>query len=114
MSLPATLPGKSLHQRVTRPQPQPKSSTDSSSVERHVRDDRVVPGAPAAEEPVGVARARDADHQTPGREGRPFDGQLPSRGAERDDSLVGAERRTDEAQAVEEAEDAALHGVATL
>jgi len=64
--------------------------------------DRVVAGAPAAEEPGRVARACDADHQAPGRERRTVDGETRG-GTERDDTFVQPERCADEAQAVEEA-----------
>ena len=73
--------------------------------------DRVVARAPAAEKPIGVSRAGDANHQAAGREGWPLDGEATRR-AERDDVLVQPEGRADEAEAVEEVDDAALHGLA--
>src|SRR5207302_7065289 len=74
-------------------------------VERHVRGDRVVPRAPAAEEPVGVARAGDAHHEAARRQRRSVDREAP-RGAEGDESLVRAERRTDEPEALKQVENA--------
>ena len=71
--------------------------------------DGVVRGAAAAEEPVGVRRAGDAHHQPPRREGHAVRRRDALR-AERDEAFVGAERRPDEADALQQAQDATLHG----
>ncbi len=51
--------------------------------ERHVRGDRVVGGAAAAQEPVGVGRPGDAHHQPARRQRRPVDRGRAGPGAAR-------------------------------
>src|SRR5207248_376014 len=78
-------------------------------VERQVPGDRVVGRAAAAQEPVGVGRPRDPDHQPPRRQRRAVHRVHAGR-AEGDDALVGTERMADQPGAFEQAEQAALHG----
>ena len=82
-------------------------------IERNVRHDRVVRGAPAAQEPVRISRPRDAHHQPPWGEGRPVDRGRPAR-SQRNEALVAAERGRDETGPAEQAEDSALHDERTL
>jgi hypothetical protein len=74
-----------------------------------VRCDRVVAGATAAEEPVRVRCHRDAHHQ-PARGQREPVVRRDAATAQREQPFVGAERRADDPEPFEDAQQATLHG----
>jgi hypothetical protein len=93
MSLPCT-PRSSRHRRVTRPQPQPKSSSASSF-----------------EEPLEIRRARDADAQVGGRDRQPVVGNRAAAVARRERvcAFVGAEGDAQQPETLQQAKEARLH-----
>ena len=101
--------------RMSFPVPQHPAATaaevehGADLVQRDVRGDRVVRGAPAAEEPVCVRGAGDADHQPPRRERRAVH-LAHARRSDRDRELVRAERGAEQAPALCKSEQSPLHG----